>query len=54
VGVDVSIDSEVLLVTDFVNIKIKSAQSFRNVHIDRICIRVFIDMRAHIYMSICV
>jgi hypothetical protein len=54
VGDDVPIDSEVLLVTDFVNIKIKSAQSFRNVHIDRMCIRVFIDMCAHIYMSICV
>jgi hypothetical protein len=32
VGGDVSVDSETLLVTDFVNLKIKPAQSFRSDH----------------------
>jgi hypothetical protein len=35
VGVDVSIDSEALLLTDFVNLKIKLAQSFGGIHRDR-------------------
>jgi hypothetical protein len=38
VGDDVPVDSETLLVTDFVNLKIKSAQSFRGAHRDRVCI----------------
>jgi hypothetical protein len=41
-----------LLVTDFVNLKIKSAQSFRCVHRDRMYVHVFIRMSAHIYISI--
>jgi hypothetical protein len=36
VGYDVPIDNETFLVTDFINLKIKPAQSFRDVHIDRI------------------
>jgi hypothetical protein len=31
-----------LLVTDFVNLKIKLAQSFRDVHMGRVYVRVFI------------
>jgi hypothetical protein len=31
---DVPINSEAVLVTDFVNLKIKSAQSFRDAHKD--------------------
>jgi hypothetical protein len=42
VGVDIFIDNEMFLVIDFVNLKIKSTQSFRCAHTDRICIRVFI------------
>jgi hypothetical protein len=34
---DVSIDSEPLLVTDFVNLKIKSAQSFRCDYKGKVC-----------------
>jgi hypothetical protein len=34
---DVSVDSEVLLVTDFVNLKIKPAQFFRCAHRGRVC-----------------
>jgi hypothetical protein len=51
VGDDISVNSETLLVTDFVNLKIKPAQLFRDAHIGY---RVFIGMSAHIYMSICV
>jgi hypothetical protein len=36
VGYDVRIDNETFLVTDFMNFKIKPAQSFRGVHIDKI------------------
>jgi hypothetical protein len=51
-GGDISIDSETLLVTEFVTTKIKSAQSFKYAHKDRMCVRVFIGMSAHICMSI--
>jgi hypothetical protein len=49
---DVSVDSETLLVTDFVNLKIKPAQSFICAHRDRMYVHVFIRMSAHMYMSI--
>jgi hypothetical protein len=47
VGDDVTVDSEVLLVIDFMNFKIKSAQSFRCAHMGRVCVRVFIEISAH-------
>jgi hypothetical protein len=50
VGDDVFIDSETLLVTDFVNLKIKPAQSFGGAHRDRVC--VFIGVSTHTCMSI--
>jgi hypothetical protein len=43
VGDDVPVDSEMLLVTDFVNLKIKSVQSFRDDYRDRMCVHVFIE-----------
>jgi hypothetical protein len=49
---NVSVDNDVLLVTDFVNLKIKSAQSFRNVHRGRIYVYVFIYVSAHTCISI--
>jgi hypothetical protein len=53
VGDDVPIDSsEALLMTDFVNLKIKSTQSFGGAHRDRICMCVFIDVSAYICISI--
>jgi hypothetical protein len=52
VGDDVSIDSETLLVTDFVNPKIKPAQSFEGAHRGRMCVHVFIGVSAHTCMSI--
>jgi aspartate carbamoyltransferase catalytic subunit len=51
---DVTVDSEVLLVTDFVNLKIKSAQSFGGAHRGRVCVRVFIEVSTRTCMSICV
>jgi hypothetical protein len=41
-GGDVPIDSEMLLMTDFMNLKIKSAQSFGGDYIGRMCVHVFI------------
>jgi hypothetical protein len=49
---DVPVDSETLLMTDFINLKIKSTQSFRCVHRDRVCIRVLIEVSARTCMSI--
>jgi hypothetical protein len=58
IGDDVSVDSDTLLVTvtDFVNLKIKSTQSFRGGYMGRICVYVFIQMSIHIYIyiSICI
>jgi hypothetical protein len=52
VGGDVPVDSEALLVTDFMNLKIKPAQSFGGAHKDRVCLRVFIGVNARTCMSI--
>jgi hypothetical protein len=52
--VDVPIDSETLFVTDFVNLKIKPVQSFRDGHMGRVCMYVFIGVSARTCMSICV
>jgi hypothetical protein len=49
---DVPVDSETLLVTDFVNLKIKPSQSSRAVHMSRMCVRVFIYVSVHICMNI--
>jgi hypothetical protein len=54
VGGDDPVDSNALLVTDFVNLKIKPAQSFRCAHRNRVCVRIFIGVSAHTCMSICV
>jgi hypothetical protein len=54
VGDDVPVDNETLLVTDFVNLKIKLVQSFRSAHRGRVCVHVFIRVSAHTCMSICV
>jgi hypothetical protein len=35
---DVPVDSEVFLVTDFMNLKIKLVQSFECVHRSRVCV----------------
>jgi hypothetical protein len=52
VGGDVPVDSEALLMTDFVNLKIKLAQSFGSAHKGRVCMHMFIGVSAHTCMSI--
>jgi hypothetical protein len=39
-------------VTDFINFKIKSTQSFKCAHKDRMCVRVFIEINYHTYINI--
>jgi hypothetical protein len=51
-SVKCNIDSDVFLVTEFVNLKIKSAQSFKYVHKNKVCVRVFIELNNHTYISI--
>jgi hypothetical protein len=52
VGYDVSVDSETLLVTVFINLKIKPTQPFRVAHKSMVYMRVFIGVSAHMCMSI--
>jgi hypothetical protein len=52
VGGDVPVDSEALLVTDFVNLNIKPSQSFEDAHRNRVCVPIFIGVSAHTCMSI--
>jgi hypothetical protein len=54
VGDNVFIDNETLLMTDFVNLKIKSTQSFKVIHRGRMHVRVFIEMSNRTCINICV
>jgi hypothetical protein len=54
VGDDVPVNSDAFLVTDFINLKIKAVQSFRDAHRDSVYVRVFIGVSAHMCMCICV
>jgi hypothetical protein len=49
VGDDVPIDSKSLLVTDFMNLKMKPTQSFGCAHTGRICVHMFIGINTYIY-----
>jgi hypothetical protein len=49
VGDNIFIDSEPLLMIDFVNFKIKLAQSFKRTHKDRMCVCVYIDECSYVY-----
>jgi hypothetical protein len=42
------IDSEILFVINFVNLRLKLAQSFRTIHRYRVCFRVFIWISLHL------
>jgi hypothetical protein len=53
VGGDVPIDSDAFLVSDFVNLKIKSAQSFEVAHRNRMCIYVNRDKCSYVYKYLC-
>jgi hypothetical protein len=52
VGYDVLIDNDAFLVTDFMNFKINPTQSFKDAHMDRVCMRVFIEIMISIYNPI--
>jgi hypothetical protein len=52
VGCDVPVDNDAFLVIDFMNLKIKPAQSSGGAHRGRMCVRVFIGVSAHTCMSI--
>jgi hypothetical protein len=51
-GTDVPVDSESLLMTDFINLKIKPTQSFRGNNMGRTYVYIFIEVNAHIYVYI--
>jgi hypothetical protein len=48
---DVPVDSEMFLMTDFVNFKIKPTQSFGGDYRDSVCVCVFIGVSACTCMS---
>jgi hypothetical protein len=52
VGGDVPVNSDALLVTDFVNLMIKSAQSFGCVHKDRVCVYVYRSKCSYVYEDV--
>jgi hypothetical protein len=54
VGGEVSIDSKMLLLTDFINLKIKLTQFFEINHKGMIYMRIFIRISDHTCMIICV
>jgi hypothetical protein len=49
VGGDILIDNETLLVINFINLKIKSTQSFRGIHKDIVCVCVHRDDCTYVY-----
>jgi hypothetical protein len=49
---DVPVDSETLLVTDFINLKIKLSQFFEGANRGRVCVRVFIGVSTHTCINI--
>jgi hypothetical protein len=50
VGDDVPIDSEIFFVTDFVNLNIKSTQSFRCAHRGQMCAYIHKSDYSYVYM----
>jgi hypothetical protein len=49
---DVLINNETLLMTDFVNLKIKLTQSFECAHIDRVYVHIFIRVTVYTCINI--
>jgi hypothetical protein len=46
------VNNDTLLMIYFMNLKIKSTQSFKCGHKDKICIHMFIEMSNHTYINI--
>jgi hypothetical protein len=53
VGGDVFIDSETFLMTDFVNLKIKPAQSFECVHRGRMHVHILVSVHTCMSIYVC-
>jgi hypothetical protein len=53
VGGGVPVDSEALLVIDFVNLKIKLTQSFGGAHRGRVCVCVDMGEYSYVYKYLC-
>jgi hypothetical protein len=51
---DVPVDSETFFVIDFMNLKIKPTQFFKDAHKNNIYMYIFIKMNTHTYIIICV
>jgi hypothetical protein len=49
---NISIDNKIFLVIDFMNLKIKSVQSFKDSYISRLYLRMLIDVSSNICMNI--
>jgi hypothetical protein len=49
---DILVDSDALLMTDFMNFNIKLAHSFRGTHMGMMCVYVFIEVSAYTYINI--
>jgi hypothetical protein len=48
------IERSFLMMADFMNLKIKSVQSFRYTYRNMMCVHMFIEINIYIYMNICV
>jgi hypothetical protein len=53
VGGDVSVDSDAFLMIDFVNLKIKPTQYFRDAHRDRVYVCVYMGECSYVYEYLC-
>jgi hypothetical protein len=53
VGGDVPVDSETLLVTDFMNLKIKSAQFVEGAHRNSVYVYIYKDECSYVYEYLC-
>jgi hypothetical protein len=51
---DIFVDNDPLLMTDFINLKIKLTQSFKGAYKNRMYVHMFIELGAHMCMNICV
>jgi hypothetical protein len=50
---DVPVNSKSFLVTDFMNLKIKLAQSFKSTHRDKICMFIYRSEYSSVYEYLC-
>jgi uncharacterized UBP type Zn finger protein len=51
---DVPVNSKTLFLTDFMNLKIKSTQSFGDVYSGKLCVHMFIGVSTNTSISICI